>query len=147
MRAERFRSWATWKDEFSGKLAIFCSDERFVMATLEFLRRHLDIDRCDLMVVAGGPAFIPQSETALMERLDLLLKAHEIKQVILIAHDDCGYYKHRHRSLPPQMLKEKQQEDLLAALKVFQAKGIQAKAFFAFVESGDIVFEEVRGQE
>ncbi len=143
MQVERFRSWVTWKDEFSGKLAIFCSDERFVMATLEFLRRHLDIDRCDLMVVAGGPVFIPQNETALMERLDLLLKSHKIKEVILIAHDDCGYYKHRHKGHSPQMLKEKQREDLMAALKAFQARGIQAKAFFAFVDSGDVVFEEV----
>ncbi|MCS7192925.1 MAG: hypothetical protein NZ937_08090, partial [Armatimonadetes bacterium] len=81
---ERFKSWVTWSDEFSGNLAIFCSDERFAAATLEFLRRHLEIDRCDLMVVAGGPAFITQNETALMERLELLLKAHEIKQVIII---------------------------------------------------------------
>jgi len=140
---ERFRSWATWKDEFSGNLAVFCSDERFVAATLEFLRRHLDIDRCDLMVVAGGPAFIPQNEAALMERLDLLIKAHEIKQVIIVAHEDCGYYKHRHRELQPEALERKQRDDLLAARKMLQAKGIQARAFFAFVEDGDIVFEEV----
>ncbi len=144
MQPERFRSWALWKDEFTGNLAIFCSDERFVNATLEFLRRHLGIDRCDLMVVAGGPAFIPKNETALMERLDLLLKAHEVKQVILIAHDDCGYYKHLHKGLPSQTLKEKQREDLLAAMTKVQAKGIQAKAFFAFVDSGEVVFEEVK---
>lgn len=145
MQPERFRSWATWKDEFSGKLAIFCSDERFVAATLEFLRRHLDFERCDLMVVAGGPAFIPQNETALTERLELLLKAHKITQVVIIAHDDCGYYKHRHKGLSPQMLREKQREDLLATLRTIQAKGVQAKAFFAFVDSGEVVFEEVRG--
>ncbi|MCX7643339.1 MAG: hypothetical protein N2116_05995 [Armatimonadetes bacterium] len=144
MQAERFKSRVPWKDGFSGNLTVFCSDERFVMATLEFLRRHLEIDRCDLMVVAGGPAFIPQNETALLERLDLLLKAHEIKQVVLIAHDDCGYYKHQHKGLSPQMLKEKQRQDLLAALEAIKAKGVQARAFFAFVDGGDIVFEEVK---
>jgi carbonic anhydrase len=144
MQTERFRSWALWKDEFTGNLAIFCSDERFVNATLEFLRRHLDIDRCDLMVVAGGPAFIPKNEVALMERLDLLLKAHKIKQVVLVAHDDCGYYKHTHRGLLPQMLREKQRNDLLTALKEVQSKGIQVKAFFAFVDSGEVVFEEIK---
>ncbi|MCS7193205.1 MAG: hypothetical protein NZ937_09535 [Armatimonadetes bacterium] len=141
---ERFKSWVAWRDEFSGNLAIFCSDERFAAATLEFLRRHLEIDRCDLMVVAGGPAFIPQNETALIERLELLLKAHEIKQVIIIAHDDCGYYKHHHKRLSPQMLKEKQRDDLLTALKAFQAKVIRARAFFAFVENGEVIFEEIK---
>ncbi len=144
MQAERFRSWVLWKEEFSGNLAIFCSDERFANATFEFLRRHLGIERCDLMVVAGGPAFIPKNEIALMERVDLLLKAHEVKKVILIAHDDCGYYKHLHKDLPYQTIKRKQCEDLLAAITKLQAKGIQAKAFFAFVDSGEVVFEEVK---
>ncbi len=144
MQTERFRSWALWKDEFTGNLAIFCSDERFVNATLEFLRRHLGIDRCDLMVVAGGPVFIPKNETALMEKLDLLLKAHEIKQVVLIAHDDCGYYKHHYKELLSRALKEKQRDDLLTAVKEIQAKGVQAKAFFAFVDRGEVVFEEVK---
>ena len=144
MRPERFRSGVTWKDEFSGKLAIFCSDERFAAATLEFLRRHLDFERCDLVVVAGGPAFIPQNETPLTERLDLLLKAHKVTQVAIIAHDDCGYYKHRHKGLSPQMLREKQRDDLLTALRAIRAKEIEAQAFFAFVDSGELVFEEVK---
>jgi len=71
----RFRSWTAWRDEFSGNLAVFCSDERFVAATLEFLRRELNMERCDLMVVAGGPAFIAQDEPNLMERLKLLINA------------------------------------------------------------------------
>ncbi|WP_456337993.1 carbonic anhydrase [Fervidibacter sacchari] len=142
---QRFRSWATWKDEFSGNLAVFCSDERFVAATLEFLRRGLDMERCDLLVVAGGPAFIPQSEVPLLERLDLLIKAHKIERVVLIAHDDCGYYKHRYPKLAPERLRQQQREDLLAALSALRQKGIKAQAFFAFVDSGEVVFEEVKG--
>ncbi|MEJ7613358.1 MAG: carbonic anhydrase [Candidatus Fervidibacter sacchari] len=142
---QRFRSWATWKDEFSGNLAVFCSDERFVAATLEFLRRGLDMERCDLLVVAGGPAFIPQSEVPLLERLDLLIKAHKIERVVLIAHDDCGYYKHRYPKLVPERLRQQQREDLLAALSALRQKGIKAQAFFAFVDSGEVVFEEVKG--
>ncbi len=144
MQAKRFRSGMLWNDEFTGNLAIFCSDERFVNATLEFLKRQLGIDSCDLMVVAGGPAFIPNIEIALMDRLDLLLEAHKVKQVIFIAHDDCGYYKHLHKGLPPQTLKEKQREDLLSALIKLQSKSIKVRAFFAFVDSGEVIFEEVK---
>jgi carbonic anhydrase len=143
--SQRFRSWATWKDEFSGNLAVFCSDERFVAATLEFLRRGLDMERCDLLVVAGGPAFIPQSEPSLIERFELLIKAHKIERVALIAHDDCGYYKHRYPQLAPEKLRQQQHKDLLAALSALRQKGIKAQAFFAFVDGGDVVFEEVKG--
>jgi len=145
MELQRFRSWAPWKDEFSGNLAVFCSDERFVAATLEFLRRGLDMERCDLIVVAGGPAFIPQSEAPLLERLDLLIKAHKIERVVLIAHDDCGYYKHRYPKLPPEKLRQQQREELLTAVSALRQKGIKAQAFFAFVDNGEVMFEEVRG--
>jgi len=139
----RYRSWAIWRDAFSGNLAVFCSDERFAEATLEFLRRGLGMERCDLVVVAGGPAFIPQGETALTERLDLLLRAHHIQTVALIAHDDCGYYKHRFPELSPEELRQRQRADLQEAVRWLRKKGVQANAFFAFVEDGDIVFERV----
>jgi hypothetical protein len=41
-------------DFFSGRLVIFCSDERFVTANLEFLKNHLKIERINLMVLPGG---------------------------------------------------------------------------------------------
>ena len=145
MDLQQFRSWAPWKDEFSGNLAVFCSDERFVAATLEFLRRGLDMERCDLLVVAGGPAFIPQSELSLIECLNLLIEAHKIKRVVLIAHDDCGYYKHRYSKLAPEKLRQQQHKDLLAAVSALRQKGIKVHAFFAFVDSSEVVFEEVKG--
>jgi carbonic anhydrase len=142
---QRFRSWALWKDEFSGNLAVFCSDERFIAVTLEFLRRGLDMERCDLFVVAGGPAFIPQSELPLIERLNLLIEAHKIKRVVLIAHDDCRYYKHRYPKLAPEKLRQQQHNDLLAAVSALKQKGIKVQAFFAFIDSSEVVFEEVKG--
>ncbi len=145
MQGEQFRSWSVWKDEFSGNLTVFCSDERFVNATLEFLRRHLDIERCDLFVVAGGPAFIVQNEPSLIDRLELLIKAHKIKNIVLIAHDDCGYYKHRYQKLSNDELKRKQIDDLKTAMASLRQKGANVRCFFAFVEKGEVVFEEVSG--
>ncbi|ACX51327.1 hypothetical protein Adeg_0155 [Ammonifex degensii KC4] len=147
MQPERFRSWTLWQDEFSGNLAIFCSDERFVAATLEFLRRGVDMDRCDLVAVAGGPAFVAQEEVALTERLNLLLRAHRIHRIAIIAHDDCGYYKHRYPDASPDELRKRQREDLQAAANRLRQRGIQVRAFFAFVENGEVVFEEVPIEE
>lgn len=143
MHLDLYRSWAPWRDEFTGNLAVFCSDERFVAPTFEFLQRRLDMERCDLVVIAGGPAFIVQEEVALNERLELLLKMHEIKRVALVSHEDCGYYKHRYQKLAHDKLKEKQLDDLKNAVIMLQQRGIQARAFFAFVENGEVVFEEV----
>ncbi len=103
------------------------------------------MERCDLLVVAGGPAFIPQSELPLIECLDLLIKAHKVERVVLIAHDDCGYYKHRYPKLAPEKLRQQQRDDLLVALSALKQRGIKAQAFFAFVDSGEVVFEEVKG--
>ena len=141
----RFRSWAAWRDEFSGNLAVFCSDERFVTATLEFLRRAMDMERCDLMVVAGGPAFIAQDEPNLMERLKLLVSAHRLQRIALITHADCGYYKHRYGNEAAQ----KQREELLAAMQRLrqQLSGVEVRGFWALVEGGEVVFEELAGEE
>ncbi len=143
MQLEKFASSVPWKNEFSGKLAIFCSDERFVPATLEFLRQHLDIGQCDFIVVPGGATFITQGEGALTERLELLVKAHQLKWVIMIAHDDCGYYKNYHKGLEIEMLRQKQRDDLLQAMRVLQEKGLRSQAFFAYVESGAVTFQEI----
>ena len=45
------------KNKFSGTLAVFCSDERFVKKTLEFAYKSFGIRNCDLMSVPGGPVF------------------------------------------------------------------------------------------
>jgi len=128
----RFRSWAAWKDEFSGNLAVFCSDERFVAAKLEFLRRAMDMERCDLMVVAGGPAFIAQDEPNLMERLNLLAKAHHLRRITCITHADCGYYKHRYKEEALQ----RQKDDLSVAVRRLreQLDGVEVRGFLALVE-------------
>ncbi len=136
-----FRSWTPWRDEFSGNLAVFCSDERFALATLEFLRRALDIERCDLMVVAGGPAFIAQNEPNLMERLNLLVNAHHIRRIVLVTHADCGYYKSRYGAEAA----ERQRRDALNALKQLRHQwgNMEVQCFWAAVSMGDIVFTEL----
>nr|WP_169302514.1 hypothetical protein [Ammonifex degensii] len=100
-----------------------------------------------MVAVAGGPAFVAQEEVALTERLNLLLRAHRIHRIAIIAHDDCGYYKHRYPDASPDELRKRQREDLQAAANRLRQRGIQVRAFFAFVENGEVVFEEVPIEE
>ena len=127
---------------FTGNIAVFCSDERFAEATLEFLK-SIGVENADLLVVPGGPAFIAQGETAIVERLELLIREHRAKRVILIAHDDCGYYKHRYPHLSSDRRREVELGDLRKAVEVVKRYGVEVKAYFARLEGNTVVFEEV----
>lgn len=131
-------------DIFSGNLAIFCSDERFVRATLEFLNEELQVKTCDLLVVAGGPIFISKKERHLIERLDLLVNSHKVKSIILISHQDCGYYKYLYPKLSALELENLQLEDLRKALTFLKERDIEARAFFAYVEDDQILFRKIK---
>ena len=100
------------KNKFSGKLAIYCSDERFVKATSVYLNKSLGVKRCDLLVVPGGAVFIVNKEKSLVDRLRLLVEAHKISSIILFAHVDCGYYKDRYKNSSSNVLMKKQVEDI-----------------------------------
>lgn len=133
-----------FNDTFSGNLTIFCSDERFVKATLKFLEEELQVKTCDLLVIAGGPVFIPQEEQNIIARLNLLINSHKVKTVILISHQDCGYYKHLYPDLTSLELEKLQLEDLKRALNFLRERTIEARAFFAYVEEDQILFREIR---
>ncbi len=89
-----------FNDSFSGNMAVFCSDERFAGATLSFLENIFGNNRFDLVSVPGGPAFISKDEPVLMKHIELLIEEHKILNVILISHEDCGYYKKNYKSMP-----------------------------------------------
>ena len=97
---------------FSGKLAIFCSDERFIKAVMEFLNKNLNIKLCDLMVVPGGPEFVINKKNILHDRLKLLVNAHKISNIILFSHADCKFYKNKYKLLNSKMLYKQQIKDI-----------------------------------
>lgn len=128
---------------FSGNLVIFCSDERFVFATIEFLKRDRGVTRFDLMAVAGGPLFLKEGEKNLLERYELLLKVHRIQNLYLFAHQDCGYYRSLYPELGQEKLLEKEQDDLRAIKESLQGQGMRLHAYMARVKGKEIVFDEL----
>ncbi|MFC2159447.1 carbonic anhydrase [Actinomycetota bacterium] len=126
---------------FSGRLAIFCSDERFIEANLAFLKNSLKIQTGDLMVLPGGPVFIINDEPDLMERLRILIEAHKIKQVVLISHSDCSYYKKKLKDLSEKDILEKQMDDIQKAINKLEKlfKDISVHVFHTEIKNSKTI--------
>ena len=101
-------------------LAIHCGDYRFQSAFQEFLNRSLNLDgNYDLMVIPGGPLsltlveYLPKFPWASWKWLRFFAEQHKVRKLILIQHQDCGFYKtmphHLHASPEPR---ERQEQDL-----------------------------------
>lgn len=104
-------------------LVIHCSDHRFQAAFYEFLNLKLNLDEnYDLLVLPGGPQcltlveYLPKFSWAGWKWFRFLVDAHDLKRLILIQHQDCGWYKelpfHLHSSTEPRL---RQEEDLRRA--------------------------------
>jgi hypothetical protein len=82
-----------------GAAAVYCSDGRFGEQMDEFLHQNLGLPAYDRVAVPGGAACIAghmmvHHEAAALERqLSFLITAHALTKVVLIAHDNCGFYK------------------------------------------------------
>jgi len=96
-----FTSTEHWQAERIGALALYCSDGRWGEAFDQFCHRHLQIPRYDRLVVPGGPAWLLpwdgslDFQQAACEQLDFLVRAHELRQIVLITHYGCAFYGHR----------------------------------------------------
>jgi len=104
-------------------LVVHCSDHRIQAGIREFLDRGLKLEQnYDLLIIPGGPQcltlveYLPKFAWAGSRWFRYLVEQHELKRLILIAHQDCAWYKslplHLHSSPEPR---ERQEEDLRRA--------------------------------
>jgi len=130
-------------------LAVYCSDGRFTRA-VEALVRRLGHDRLDTMTLPGGPALLCTSGANLSEvdtftrAAHFLIEGHQIGHVVLVAHEGCGYYRHRHGRLATPQIERLQHEHLGAAARVLLRRHpeLEVQRFYARVSDGKVVFEE-----
>ena len=130
-------------------LVVHCSDHRFQAGLYEFLNMNLNLnENYDLLVLPGGPQcltlaeYLPKFSWAGWRWFRFLVEAHELKRLVLIAHQDCGWYKelpfHLHSSSEPR---SRQEEDLRkvrhALTKDFP--GLSVELYFAGWDSNDRV--------
>ena len=100
-----------------GAAAVYCSDGRFGEHFDDFLHNALKLPRYDRLAVPGGAACLAghflafKEEEALIEQLRFLIKAHGLDRVVLIAHQDCGFYAER-LHVSPSQVESQQREDM-----------------------------------
>jgi hypothetical protein len=131
-----------FKDAISGNAAIFCSDERFIGASLSFLKDVLNFESFDLIVTAGGPAFINVGTTALMDNLRLLCEEHKLKKLILISHEDCKYYSRKYKNGDKVKITDCQLKDLAEAMNKLAVlfPEMKVESYFARINEDKIAF-------
>ena len=131
-----------FKDVISGNAAIFCSDERFIGASFSFLKDVLGLDSFDLIVTAGGPAFINTGAASLMDNLRLLCEEHKLKKLILISHEDCKYYCRKFKGEDKSKITDCQLKDLYDAREKLSVifPDMRVESYFARINEGKIAF-------
>ncbi len=99
-------------------LAIHCSDPRYQPHFHEFLSTGLGLERYGLLVVPGGAQFLtladylPKFSWAGWRWVKFIGEIAQPSRVVLIAHDDCLWYRQVRGRQDVAALREKQVADL-----------------------------------
>jgi hypothetical protein len=83
-------------------------------------------------------------ERAALERqLRFLIEAHALTRVVLIAHHDCGYYKHQVRLPAGRSIAQQQAIDLKKCADEIRlwCSGVDVEAFYANPANGRVTFD------
>jgi hypothetical protein len=131
-------------------IIIACLDPRFHYAFRDFIRDELTLEAPEfvLFAVAGGPGALahpvkyPDDFSYLQRQINFCLKHFsEVTNIVLIGHEDCGYYN-GHINLPGE-----EKNDLKKAgnfVSVLFGKTVELYyAKFDGSEKSKIVFEDI----
>lgn len=133
-------------------LVVHCSSSRFQAGLHDFLNQGLNLrSNYDLLVIPGGPQsltlveYLPKFSWAGWKWFRFLVEAHDLKRLILIAHEDCGWYKelplHLHTVSDPR---QRQEEDLRRAKAKLSKEfpHLRVELYYAAWDSSDRVTVE-----
>ncbi len=145
--ADSYQSPAGFADQPITALAVYCADGRFGPHFRRFLERHLGLRVYDTLALPGGPAAIvhddpPGLMPAARTQMRFLLQAHPIEHVILIAHDQCAFYR-QHLGCDPAELPQRQRADLAAVATWLNSAAPSAtiSSYQARLYGGHVLFE------
>jgi hypothetical protein len=130
--------------------ALYCSDGRMGEHFDDFLQNGLSLPRYDRVSLPGGPACLaghPQAsleEKGVVDELQFLVEVHQLRRVVLIAHQGCAFYSSRLELKEPR-LELMQRADLVrAAAIVHRVTGLDAiDAYYARMVDNKVTFERV----
>ena len=110
-------------------LVLSCIDYRFIDKTIEFLKQDCCIDAFDHTILAGASLGFNQTEytswkLTLLNHIDLAIKLHDIKKIVVVDHEDCGAYKIFHPDIIQNPLVEKKYHCLNITQFIETIKGL-----------------------
>jgi len=136
-------------------LAVFCSDGRFKQMTDQFLKDGLKVPHCDLFAVPGGPGWLTvdmfnYKECDVASKwIGELIEKHGLKRVLLIAHEDCAFYKEKCKGKSPAEIQTRQLEDLGRAQERLEQFGhtVQIELYYADIVDDHVTFKRVKSRD
>lgn len=131
-------------------LVVHCADPRFQTAFREFVTDELAIRNYVPLVVGGGihsfgvEKMMPKNFKIVWEQIKFFIKQTGVKQVIIINHEDCLWYKSKKGFHPTIELPIKGKLDLkTAAQRILRDfTGVEVRSFWAGLEGDEITFKE-----
>jgi hypothetical protein len=146
-RSKPYQSPIPFDAQRVGAAAVYCSDGRFGEQMDEFLHQSLGLPKYDRVAVPGGAACLAghmmvHHEAAAMDRqLSFLITSHALSKVVLIAHQNCGFYKGMWIGTTP--LEQQQLTDLQKAADQIHAHHprVEVEAYFARTIETTVHFE------
>jgi hypothetical protein len=146
-------STVPFEHERIGAAAVYCSDGRYGEQMDEFLHHGLGLPHYDRVAIPGGAACLAGHLLAMRERgaldrqLKFLVEGHGLERIVLIAHNDCGFYRHNvhPHKLRNVLLEELQAADLatVAAMLRDWNRMLEVDAYFARRVEGRVQFEPI----
>ncbi len=148
-----FRSPIVWREGFADALVLCCADGRFVPQCEDFLTNSLKVTTCDHFVVPGGAGWLVldtltfHAYDVAREYIGFLVERHPIQRVILIAHEDCGFYRHKFPHTDTEAIFAAQVKDLRQAATTLRVwfPQLMVEVYYARVEGEQVEFERVEG--
>jgi carbonic anhydrase len=149
------RIYKAIKDPKPKAIIIRCSDPRFRIAFRDFAVEELGLNQGEFVPinVAGGPAALAHYKTKvcdfnyLMHQIVFFIKNFEsIQKIIIIGHQDCGYYK---TIINHPDMEDKEKKDLPRAARIISKikfRDIKIESYYArFTDENhaEIIFEKI----
>jgi len=132
-------------------VVVHCGDPRFQRAFRRFIKEELGIASYAPIVIGGGvhafgmQTFLPKNFKILWEQIKFFVREGNLKQVIVINHEDCKWYNKMRGYHPRIDALTKGKFDLMKAASriVSDFSGVSVRSYWAAIEGDKVVFSEV----
>jgi len=136
--------------DYPDALAVYCSDGRFGHA-IEELFTHLGHPRLDTLTIPGGAGLLNHRTSGygdcdtFTRAAEFLIRGHHLTFVVLLAHENCGFYGAKYPDLSHAEIAKRQCADLLHAKAELEATHprLTVSAYLAVPEGEHVRFDAI----